>query len=59
MMKTDFGLMLIFLMTSYIFNYKNYAFLIFDSAMAIVLLVNIYIMRSSVSIFNFLYFKKI
>jgi hypothetical protein len=51
MFKTDFGLILFFLMTSFLFNYENVLLLIFDCVVAVILFVNIYIMRISVKIF--------
>ena len=48
MMKSDFGFILIFLMSSYIFDFNSYVFLFFDSIIGIALFVNIYIMRIAV-----------
>jgi hypothetical protein len=59
MMKTDFGLMLIFLMSSFLFNFRYIAFLVLDSVMAVVLMFNIYMMRAAVKKLNFKFFFKI
>lgn len=45
MLKLDFGFILVYLLTSYLFNYSYWYFMIFDTLTGIILLVNIYIMR--------------
>ncbi len=52
MFKADFGMVLVFLLASYIFNNQYIEFLICDTLIGIILLINIYAMRAAVSLNN-------
>lgn len=49
MLKSDFGLILLFMMTTYLFS-TEYIWFILDTLVGVVLFVNIFLMRISVSL---------
>jgi hypothetical protein len=48
-MKTDFGFSLFFILTTYIFNFESIHWVIIDTLVAIVLSINVFLMRSAVN----------